>query len=305
MTNDTNTLTGALRELGETMAANLTTQGVPSTYDEGLTTLAGKILDITPGPGPTPTPASIDLTGTKSILSYADSESCVLTATVLDSSDNPVQGVDVNLYNGSTLWDTLTTDSSGEVSKTYSSAGVGDITFTAEVDGTLLTKTYEVEDCIKVGFNNWNGTFTTGTDTYDYIQITGTGVGPNITLPSNWEMSYKLKNTRPNNYADGSGLWVIGTDTNNGVLIGHEGTDCRIRAYLRSNGTNTVKGTENNAYAYQTWTDAVITYNNGTISMTVGDKTVSSSLSSSIIMQFYSSYSYLRIIYYDKSLLEI
>ena len=97
--------------------------------------------------GPTPVPDSIDLTGTKSILSYADSESTVLTATVLDSSDNPVEGVDVNLYNGATLWDTLTTDSSGEWSKTYSSAGVGDITFTAEVDGTLLTKTFVVEDC--------------------------------------------------------------------------------------------------------------------------------------------------------------
>lgn len=295
MTNDTNTLNGALRELGETMAANLTTQGVPSTYDEGLTTLAGKILDITPGPGPTPTPASIDLTGTKSILSYVDSDSTVLTATVLDSSDNPVEGVDVNLYNGSTLWDTLTTDSSGEVSKTYSSAGSGDITFTAEVDGTLLTKTFVVEDCLKVGFNNWNGTFTTGTDTYDYIQITGTGVSPNITLPSNWEMSYKLKNTRTADYADGSGLWVIGTDTNNGVLIGHEGTDCRIRIYSRSGGSNTVRATENNVYSYQTWTDAVITYNNGAISLTIGGKTVSYSLSSSIIMQFYSNYSYLRI----------
>lgn len=293
MTNDTNTLNGALRELGETMAANLTTQGVPSTYDEGLTTLAGKILDITPGPGPTPTPASIDLTGTKSILSYADSESCTLTATVLDSSDNPVSGATVELYKAGTLWDTLTTDSSGECSKTYSSAGIGDVTFEAKCN--LLTKTYEVEDCIKVGFNNWNGTFTTGTDTYDYIQITGTGVGPNITLPSNWEMSYKLKNTRPNNYADGSGLWVIGTDTDNGVLIGHEGTDRRIRAYLRSNGNNTVKGTENNVYSYQTWTDAVITYNNGAISLTIGGKTVSYSLSSSIIMQFYSDYSYLRI----------
>ena len=32
MTNDTNTLNGALQELGETMADNLTTMGVPSTY---------------------------------------------------------------------------------------------------------------------------------------------------------------------------------------------------------------------------------------------------------------------------------
>ena len=148
MTNpDTSTLNGALEQLGITMADNLVTMGVSDADpSDGLTTLAGKILEIAPVP-PTPTPASIDLTGTKSILSYADSESCVLTATVLDSSDNPVEGVTVNLYNGSTLWDTLTTDSSGECSKTYSSAGSGDITFTAEVDGTLLTKTYSIEDC--------------------------------------------------------------------------------------------------------------------------------------------------------------
>lgn len=292
--NDTTTLNGALQELGETMADNLTTMGVPSTYDEGLTTLAGKILEIAPVP-PTPTPASIDLTATSSILSYADSDSTVLTATVLDSSDNPVEGVTVNFYNGSTLWDTLTTDSSGECSKTYSSAGAGDITFTAEVDGTLLTKTYEVEDCIKVGFNNWNGTFTTGTDTYDYIQITGTGVGPNITLPSAFEMNYKFKNLTTDGAVTGTGLWVIGTDTDNGVLIGHEGADRRIRVYSRSNGSNTARDAQNYVYSFQTWTDAKITYENGTITMTVGGKSVSYNLSSAVIMQFYTSYTNMRI----------
>lgn len=53
MVNDTTTLNGALSELGETMAANLTTQGVSSTASEGLTTLAGKILDIQGGGGST------------------------------------------------------------------------------------------------------------------------------------------------------------------------------------------------------------------------------------------------------------
>lgn len=119
-----------------------------SVADSNYNSVTSSTITVTVTDTPTPTPASIDLTGTKSILSYADSESSVLTATVLDSSDNPVEGVTVNLYNGSTLWDTLTTDSSGECSKTYSSAGSGDITFTAEVDGTLLTKTYELEDCI-------------------------------------------------------------------------------------------------------------------------------------------------------------
>ena len=49
MTNDTSNLNGALQELGATMAANLTQQGVTSSASEGLTTLAGKILDIQTG----------------------------------------------------------------------------------------------------------------------------------------------------------------------------------------------------------------------------------------------------------------
>ena len=45
MTNDTNTLNGALQELGETMASNLVTKGVSgATASDGLTNLAGKIL---------------------------------------------------------------------------------------------------------------------------------------------------------------------------------------------------------------------------------------------------------------------
>ena len=46
MTNDITTLNGALAELGETMADNLTTQGVNASASDGLTTLANKILDI-------------------------------------------------------------------------------------------------------------------------------------------------------------------------------------------------------------------------------------------------------------------
>jgi hypothetical protein len=113
-----------------------------------LYTAKGYPSDLLQEAGDTPVPDSIDLTGTKSILSYADSESSVLTATVLAENKDPIEGVDVNLYNGSTLWDTLTTGSDGTVSKTYTSQGSGDIVFTAEVDGTLLTKTFKVRDGI-------------------------------------------------------------------------------------------------------------------------------------------------------------
>ena len=51
ITNDTTTLNGALTELGETLADNLTTQGVTASASDGLTTLAEKILDIQGGGG--------------------------------------------------------------------------------------------------------------------------------------------------------------------------------------------------------------------------------------------------------------
>lgn len=48
MANDTTTLNGALIELGELMADTLKSKGVPANAEEGLTTLAKKIADITP-----------------------------------------------------------------------------------------------------------------------------------------------------------------------------------------------------------------------------------------------------------------
>ena len=183
MTNpDTSTLNGALEQLGITMADNLVTMGVSDADpSDGLTTLANKILDITPGPGPTPTPASIDLVATNSILSYADGDSTVLTATVLDSSDNPVSGATVELYKAGVLWDTLTTDSSGECTKTYTSAGIGDVSFEAKCN--LLTKIFSLEDCLKV----WPDTWTQGGSNRQ--------IALNFALPSAFEISYKTKTT--------------------------------------------------------------------------------------------------------------
>ena len=262
-----------------------------STYSSVTSSTGSIVVSDVP---PVPVVTSVGLSADKSILSYADSESATLSATVLDSNDDPMEGVTVTFYNGSTSMGTADTNSSGVATKTYASSGVGDVSFTAVV-GTISSETYSIEDCIKVGFSNWNGTFTTGTDTYDYIQITGTGVGPNITLPSAFEMNYKFKNLTTDGAVTGTGLWVIGTDTDNGVLIGHEGADRRIRVYSRSNGSNTARDAQNYVYSFQTWTDAKITYENGTITMTVGGKSVSYNLSSAVIMQFYTSYTNMRI----------
>ena len=159
----------------------------------------------------------------------------------------------------------------------------------------MLQETYAIEDCVKAGFTGWTGTYTTGTDTYSYLTPTGTGVSPNVTLPSSFKVNYKFKTTVSTNNGGASGLWNIGVDTNNGILIGHEATDRRIRAYIRTNGSNSAQTPQNNAYSYQTWTDAEITYQNGTISLSVGGKTISYSISAPNIMQFYDSYTKLEI----------
>ena len=147
MTNDTTTLNGSLRQLGETMASNLTTQGVPSTYDEGLTTLAGKILDIQGGGGRT-----LTLVSDVDILSFADGDEATLTATLLEDGSG-VGGESVEFYRyvdgvNDVLIDTQDTNSSGVATGTYTSAGIGDIQVYAKVR-TLVSKRYEVEDCWK------------------------------------------------------------------------------------------------------------------------------------------------------------
>ena len=140
MTNDTNTLNGSLRELGETMAANLTTQGVPSTYDEGLTTLAGKILDIQGGGTRT-----LTLTSNKDILSYYDSDSATLTATLLEGGSG-CDGETVTFKADGVSIGSATTDSDGVATLSYASQGVGDISLTASV-GSLVSEIFSIQDC--------------------------------------------------------------------------------------------------------------------------------------------------------------
>ena len=137
MVNDTTTLNGALSELGETMAANLTTQGVSSTASEGLTTLAGKILDIQGGGGG----GSITLSTNKSILSYYDSESATLTATY-------ETGATMELYNANTMTKigNFTETTSGTYTYTYSATGVGDVNLVAKA-GSDMSSPVQIEDC--------------------------------------------------------------------------------------------------------------------------------------------------------------
>lgn len=262
MTNDTTTLNGALRELGETMAANLTTQGVASTWDEGLTTLAGKILDIQGGGSGYD---GISLTGDKSILSAADSEYVTLTAQLMNGqSSAAVSGetVSFKVYKASddTLIDTLTddTNSSGVATVSYYGEGTGDIYIKSNV-GSVLSDPYLVEDCIiydnatgdkksKYSYSNVSS-LTFNSDHYEVVTTTTNSssnyyapiyIADMADLPGNYEISldYKLTTTSARqggfNISDAHITTYSGT---NELLVG--GSDARTGAYYRVNGSVT------------------------------------------------------------------
>ena len=89
-------------------------------------------------------PTSLVLQADKSILSYYDNDNCVLTATLYDNNNTPMEGLNVVFKNGDIVLATIITNSSGVAEYTYNSQGVGDVTITAECMN--LTETYSLED---------------------------------------------------------------------------------------------------------------------------------------------------------------
>ena len=92
MVNDTTTLNGALSELGETMATNITAKGVSASASDGLTTLAGKILQISGGGGGGTTLFEDACSSSSGLSNYGNSE-CVRGSTAsmtmeYDSNEN-------------------------------------------------------------------------------------------------------------------------------------------------------------------------------------------------------------------------
>ena len=166
-----NTLTGedemslnsSLQTLGQLMATNLQSKGVTANANDGLTTLANKILQVES----TPIGNNLKLTSDKNILSFYDSEYCVLTATLLDSNGNGVSGEEIVFKANGGLLGTVITNDNGVSQYTYQSTGVGDVTITAECMN--LTKTLGIEDCI---IANVNASYT-GTSTSDTVYSLG------------------------------------------------------------------------------------------------------------------------------------
>lgn len=142
---DKNTLNGALMKLGETMAENLETMGVTDVSpDNGLTTLAWRILDIEPSIKGLNLDISLVTTTTQKIIGLG--ESIILTSTLRASYDDTtvvdvdlsgvLTGATVKFYNGTTLLGTAITDLNGVATYTYTPSQLGKFTFNAVFEGT-------------------------------------------------------------------------------------------------------------------------------------------------------------------------
>ena len=156
MTNDTNTLDGALIELGETMADNLTAQGVTASASDGLTTLSGKILDISGGGG-----NKIEITANKYILSYANSETSTITATYTEGA-----GYTLEIYNAHTMTKLgdMTDNNDGTYTYTYNSTGYGNISLIVK-ESTEKSNIITIDDCYRYDPATSDKTNTYGTPT--------------------------------------------------------------------------------------------------------------------------------------------
>ena len=140
-----NTLNGALMELGETMARNLEAMGVTDANpNDGLTTLAGRILDVEPSIKGLNLDTSLVITTTQEIIGLG--ESIILTSTLRASYDDTtvvdvdlsgvLTGATVKFYNGTTLLGTSITDLNGIATYTYTPSQLGNFTFHTVFEGT-------------------------------------------------------------------------------------------------------------------------------------------------------------------------
>ena len=228
--------------------------------------------------------SSISLTSDKSILSYSDSETATLSATVLDSSNNPLSGVTVTFYNGSTSMGTSNTNSNGVATKQYASSNSGDVSFTAEVGSVTSTST-TISDIYWYSSDGTKltGTYSTGSDgSYSYVTSLGDNLGFPTPPTSNFEFSCKAY--RPTTTSTRNLLIEFGVSKSDTLLCGWDSgsssTTKNVRIYKRSGNTNTsIQNNTSPLYNNGEWTDFKISYIDGTVTLTIGETSISTTFS--------------------------
>ena len=210
-------LNASLVTLGTTMASNLTTMGVTSSASEGLTTLTGKILDISGGGA---TVNNLTLTTNKTILSYYHSDTATLTATATDTNNNPIENAKILILNGTTILDTITTDNNGEATYTYTSTAIGDMNVYA-VAFNAITQTITIEDCYY--YDTTERTITNSSTTVYNALATGV----EAIINQNWILNFDLNNLSGNGAmlcVGAKSQYTPPTSANYRLTIGRDGT---------------------------------------------------------------------------------
>ena len=169
--------------------------------------------------------------------------------------------------------------------------GTGDLYIQANI-GSVASGTFSIEDCAFYSSDGTklSGSYLTGSDTsYHYIYNLQNNVQlPSITVPTNFIFSMKYNPDDTGSW--GNGLWLVGSNSNNGVLIGAEGTDSRIRIYNWNNGSASSQQTLNNAFSSSSWNTLEIEFNNGVWTSRVGENSVSYTKSfTPSLFKFYAS----------------
>ena len=185
---------------------------------------------------------ALSVASTKDILSYADSESATVTGTLTDNGVAVAgETLSYSVKKGSTVISSGsgTTDSNGQVSMTYQSTGVGDVT--VEFDfGVLLQERYDVQDCWFYGdMAKIKSSWTSDTSVSEH-----TGYAFDTTFTDDVEVSFKFKNSLPSRwligfapawvtykaiYSQEANMWIYWTPTNSSS-----------RTYERYNASKTV-----------------------------------------------------------------
>lgn len=251
--------------------------------DNYTSSTATRVINIIEEP---PAYDGITLTGTQSILSYYDSDTCTLTAQVTNNGEAvAVPDIIVTFYdNDDTILDTALTDGTGKARYVYQSQGIGDIGIIASV-GSIFSEIY-ISDIYWYSSDGTKltGTYSTGSDSnYSYI----TNLGTDLLFPAVPDNDFELsmKAFRPTTTSGRALLLEVGASKSDTLLCGWDSgassSTKNVRIYRRSGSSNTsVQNNTNPDYNNGEWVDFKLRFENGSVTLTVGGTSVSTSRSS-------------------------
>ena len=241
-------------------------------------------------------PTSLSVTSSKDVVSYYDGESALLSAVVRDEHDDLLPDVTVSFKVDDVVVGSDVTNSEGVAVYSYRAVAAGDVTISVECG--LLQETYSIEDLYWYSSNGTglSGIYSVGTDSsYTYV----TSLASDVVFPAipSGDFELSMKAYRPTSRSNRNLLLEVGVSKNDTLLCGWDtGTSDsakNVRIYKRSGNSNaSIENNTNPSYNNGEWIDFKIRYENGTVTLTVGGTSISTTFSTvSRIGNYITSYS--------------